>query len=88
MAQKDLPAVLIEIVGIVSSGPSIVVRQYTPRPTNDVANLIEILLERLEADDVVLDEAAILVIEDRVLRSRQMAIVMALAGQISKHVVQ
>lgn len=68
MAQKDLPTVLIEIVGIVSSGPSIVVRQHTPRPTNDVANLIEILRERLEADDVVDDEAAILVIEDRVLR--------------------
>ena len=38
MAQKNSPAVLVEVVGIVSSDPSIVVRQHTPRFTNDVAD--------------------------------------------------
>lgn len=88
MAQKNSPALLIEVVGIMFSEPLIEVFQHAPWFPNEVANLIEILLEWFEADDVVNNEAIILVIEDRVLRSRQMTEVMARERQFSKYVRQ
>lgn len=88
MARENSTTVLVKVVGIMRSGASVVMPQYAPRLTNDLANLIEILLERLETDEIVNDEATILVVEYCVLRSRQMAVVMTLTGQIGKHIVK
>jgi hypothetical protein len=62
------------------------VRQQMPRFTDDVANMIEILLERLKAHKVVNDWATLLVKEDGVLRSCEVTVVSALARHIRKHV--
>ena len=80
MVLKNLAAVFVKILSIVLSIPLIVVRQQSFQHADLVANPIEILLKRLEADEVIDDKLAILVIKDRVLRSRQMTIVMAFAG--------